>query len=77
MSEEEASYNSGGNFCKRLTEPMDIMIRDFKSPWNLYFLFLCDEETVTNWCRANGLLASSITCPEKVKAGIHVRKVPK
>ena len=75
MSEEEASCNSGSNLCKRLTEPMDIMIRDFKNPWNLYFLFLCDEETTTNWCRANGLLASSITCPVKAKA--EVRKVPK
>ena len=69
MSEEEVSCNSGGNFRKRLTEPMDIMIRDFKNPWNFYFLFMCDEETITNWCRANGLLASSITCPVKVKAG--------
>ena len=75
MSEEAASSESGGNlagnFRDRLTVAEDILVEDFKNPWNFYFLFMSDEDTVISWCRAIGLLASTITCPKKVKVGVN------
>ena len=69
MSEEAARGSLAGNFRKRLNVAGDILVEDIKNPWNFYFLFMCDKDTVISWCRANGLLASTITCPKKVKVG--------
>ena len=48
MSEEAASSERGGNlagnFRDRLTVAEDILVEDFKNPWNFYFLFISDED---------------------------------
>ena len=59
-----ASGDNGsvGNFKHRLRNVDDITIRDFSNPWNFYSLFLSDNATVNNWCRNNGLLATTLRC---------------
>ena len=71
MSGEAASSKVGGNFRNRLTVTEDILVGDFQNPWNFYFHSMCDADIVISWCRANGLLARTVTYPTKVKVGVN------
>ena len=54
----------GGSFRERKEGVLEIAIKDLANPWNFYNLFLQDDETVFQWLRYNGLLASTIKCPK-------------
>lgn len=54
---------SGGNFRERKLDVSSITFRDFANPWNIFHLFSQDDSVVHEWCRQNGLLATSFPCP--------------
>jgi hypothetical protein len=54
----------GGSYRERCTENiLDLQPRDFGNPWNFYGLFSRSEDEVHEWCRQNGLLATTFQCP--------------
>lgn len=59
-----SAKRGGGSFRERRVENMlELKPRDFGNPWNFYGLFSRSEDDVHNWCRQNGILASTFPCP--------------
>ena len=51
-----------GGWKNRKTDKSKIGFRDFRNPWNFFQVFLNSEEEAHDWCRTNGLLATSLPC---------------